>query len=385
MRHKLTEFYRYNVKEYEKIWRECIFVFDTNVLLGLYRYSHDTSEELLNIIKKLQDRIWIPYQIALEYQSNRLGVISEQEKAYEKVSKILEEGCKKVIKNLEQFPRHPFIDIKYIKYIKNKVQKYTKKIQKELTFKKGKHPNWAEKDAIRSSLDKLFDNKVGDIYSEKDLNNFYKQGEQRYKEKIPPGYSDNKKVNKNKKFSDLIIWLDIIGKAKIEKKPIILITSDMKEDWWEKINEKTIGPRYELIREIKRKAKVSFYMYQADRFMEYAKKYLKYDVKKEAISEVKKFRDLAEQQRNFRYFSNELDKELAKINLPKRLENIYGYELPKITLPELPEYIKMPTPPVFPSFKTPELVSFSKLQENLKKLQESLKVMGMDGENKKDK
>ena len=43
-----------------------------------------------------------------------------------------------------------------------------------------------------------------------------------------------------KKYGDLILWYQIIDKAKESKKPIILISGDVKEDWWLEKNGKRI-------------------------------------------------------------------------------------------------------------------------------------------------
>lgn len=89
MKKKYLEYYKLTDDEYKKLWDECLFVFDTNVLLNLYRYSNETSKKLLEIISKFSERIWIPYQVGKEYQENRLEVICTQENAYENVKKFL--------------------------------------------------------------------------------------------------------------------------------------------------------------------------------------------------------------------------------------------------------------------------------------------------------
>ena len=64
----------------KKIWNECLFVFDANILLNLYRYSDSTRDEFINLLKKLNSRIWLPNRSAEEYLNNRLTVIDQQEK-----------------------------------------------------------------------------------------------------------------------------------------------------------------------------------------------------------------------------------------------------------------------------------------------------------------
>ena len=88
----------------------------------------------------------------------------------------------------------------------------------------------------------------------------------------------------------------MIYKAQKWKAPIILITDDRKEDWWLKHNGQTIGPRPELVGEIKIKASVEFYMYQADPFMEHANTHLAKPVKQEVIDEVRTVRNHDEAQ-----------------------------------------------------------------------------------------
>ena len=85
-------YYAPSQDEFEVLWANAIFVFDTNVLLNLYRYQSDTRDALLGLIEQLNDRVWIPYQVGLEYQRNRLAVIAEQEKAYSEVRKIVDES-----------------------------------------------------------------------------------------------------------------------------------------------------------------------------------------------------------------------------------------------------------------------------------------------------
>jgi hypothetical protein len=117
----------------------------------------------------------------------------------------------------------------------------------------------------------------------------YKEGEDRYKLRLPPGFKDSNKgsdPNPNKIYGDLIIWKQIMEKARKDKHDIIFITDDRKEYWWHIFSGKTIGPRPELRQEFQTQTKQRFYMYQADRFMEYARKYLKMPVKERAIKEV---------------------------------------------------------------------------------------------------
>lgn len=50
----------------DKVWQNGVIVFDTNVLLNLYRYNEETRNELLKLMKSYQNRLWMPYQVALD-------------------------------------------------------------------------------------------------------------------------------------------------------------------------------------------------------------------------------------------------------------------------------------------------------------------------------
>lgn len=81
------------------------------------------------------------------------------------------------------------------------------------------------------------------------------EGENRYKKEIPPGYKDGKKKDGIRKYSDLILWKEVIRYAKEQKKNIIFVTDDVKPDWWNIENDK-----YEflpqLIKEFERDTKI---------------------------------------------------------------------------------------------------------------------------------
>ena len=85
-------YYRPTKKEFSNLWNSCLFVLDANVLLNLYRYSQETSDELIQILKQISDRLWIPHQAALEYQENRLQTIAKQLEVYDEIQILVEDS-----------------------------------------------------------------------------------------------------------------------------------------------------------------------------------------------------------------------------------------------------------------------------------------------------
>ena len=285
-------YYHPTGSELSEMWKAALFVLDANVLLNLYRYSPQTRDAVIGTFKSIADRVWLPNQAAAEYHRNRINVIAAQEDAYAKITQSITDAKKKLDSDLRQYTRHPYVNAGSMI---ERISALFKEIEMHLTELENNHPNLIENDDIKDALTELFNGKVGDPYPPARLQEIYKEGKDRYEQEIPPGYKDGDKKG-SKPLGDLIFWFQVIDKAQKWKAPIILITDDRKEDWWLKHNGQTIGPRPELVSEIKIKASVEFYMYQADPFMEHANTYLAKPVKQEVIDEVRTVRNHDEAQ-----------------------------------------------------------------------------------------
>jgi len=263
MRDLFPGYYRPTDQEFDEIWREAIFAFDANVLLNIYRYSEDTREAFLKILTSLKERIWLPHQAALEYQENRLIVLSAQFKAYDEIPKLLNRTLAEL---RTVYPRHPFIPIDRVI---ETFSKGLKDISTLLENAKTDHPDLVEADVLRDTLTDVFDGRVGQPFDHKRLVQIYEDGDIRFRKLIPPGYKDAKK-DSEKKYGDLILWNQLKEFGKANRKSLVLVTDDRKDDWWQEHNGKTIGPRPELIQEMRADADLRFYMYQSDQFIEHA-------------------------------------------------------------------------------------------------------------------
>jgi len=279
--------YRPTEKELRDLWDNCLFVIDANVLLNMYRYSPNTRAQLFTIFKSISDRLWVPYQAALEYQTNRLNVIAQQKKAYGDISSALEKFRNQLDAKVNEYRRHPYVDSSQIL---KQVEKTIIDIEQDLQKREQKHPDLIHQDNIRDTLTSLLDGKIGQPYAPERLRNICKEGEERYKRSLPPGYSDAATKDSDKKYGDLILWFQIMDKIKEDKRPVLLITDDTKDDWWWKFNGQVIGPRPELIEELLAETKQVGYLYRSDQFMTYAEQYLKQQVNQHAIDEVRAIR-----------------------------------------------------------------------------------------------
>ena len=293
MKSKFPGYFKLTDKEINELWKNALFTLDANILLNLYRYSDETREEFFKILNKLKKRIWIPHQSAQEFFNNRLGVISQQEKSYEETISSL----KSIEKEFHNSRQHPFLSDKLLK----KFTSLNEEICKQLEGNKEFHNNRITEDDILAKIESLFDKKVGNEFTEEELQEICKEGEIRFKNKVPPGYKDSSKNDdtelNSRKYGDFIVWKQIIQKSKDLKQGVILLTDDRKEDWWVRFKGKTISPRPELIKEFQLEAEQSFHMYQSDRFLEFARDFLNEKVDEKAIEEIRELRRLDERRR----------------------------------------------------------------------------------------
>lgn len=277
-------------KYFKTLWKNCIFVFDTNTLLNLYRYSATTAKDFLKILKNIKLRIWLPYQVGFEYHNHRIEIIESEINKYDafinRLAKI-KDDLNSAKAEINKKKSHPHINSKFIEEIQTILGNEKTLVEKA----KEKFGELQEKDFIQEDLNKLFHGKIGDQYTDEQLKEIINEGKFRYENEIPPGFEDSKNKVGIKKYGDLIIWLQMIDKAKESKKPFIFVTDDEKSDWWKLTIKKNINyPRPELIKEFKDKSNFNFYMYHSENFMNLSQKYLKQKVAQQSINEVKETR-----------------------------------------------------------------------------------------------
>ena len=311
MQNKLKEFIPLSDEEKKLIWNNGVFVLDANALLNMCRYTKQSCDELMAIIKNHKDNLWLPYQVAMEFFNNRISVIEGIRNGFislltnvSKIDEILEKELK-----LNDFKNDTALNVDKIRNdIKNFKSRTSNKIKKWMTeFEKN------DKDSLLEEILELYEGKVGDDYDDNDLDKIYDEGGVRYPKSIPPGYADMKekeKMGNRHKFGDLIWWKQAIDYAKTMQKDLIIVTDDRKEDWWYKVSGRIISPRVELIREFHKETDGrKFLMYQTHQFMKMAKELDDAQVSDSSISEAeeKSFIDYSQLMTMYGIGANPLD------------------------------------------------------------------------------
>lgn len=331
---------------FEKIWEEGLFVFDSNVLLDLYRLPVSTRNDLLNVFShsKFNNRIWIPFQVYIEFLNDRFDAIGDQKNKFTEVKKLVEIAIEKQETNISELKdnlkklnlerRHSLIDPdKYIneQNFENSL-KFLNDFILHLDELSKDQFDVNEEDELKNKVIQVFKDKIGAPLNDDALKKIYADGKKRYEIEFPPGYKDAKKPGSHfyknlefvRKYGDLILWKEIIEKCKKEKiKYLVLVTGDLKEDWWHIKRGKRLGARIELLNEIYTSAEQleTFYLYDTSSFLKYAKSKINNRIKNSSIEDTQELIKQSDNKRKtdlakviFNYINKNLNNDLTKIN-----------------------------------------------------------------------
>lgn len=235
-----------------------VVVLDANILLKIYRSSPDYAEFVLECLDSIKDYVCIPFNVYWEYEKHRKEEYSKKQKSIKKSV----EACSQLVSIIEnkiksqcnELSRNGYPDIDGLVY--NLIDKVGE-LQDEFDSYFEEHQNldflnnWDEDKVLNlmNSFRKMPEPSASFIYK------LCKEGEYRYKSQTPPGYKDAKKDGVSK-YGDLIVWAETYEYAVLNNKNIIFVTDDVKEDWWEKLDDGRILFRKELVKEFLRKTKI---------------------------------------------------------------------------------------------------------------------------------
>ncbi|QRY55895.1 PIN-like domain-containing protein [Sphingobacterium siyangense] len=317
--------YQLDKQKEERLWKTAIFVFDTCALTDFYYLPKKTREKMYTeTFPHFEGRLWIPAHVEFEFLKNRESIIPKPfQEQYDELKKLISNITPSFAKDVKnrlldiskktiKADKHPHLEQNNISSILEKINAFEtelktfeqnimlqiKDAETEILSVKGN-------DDVLNAINAHFS--VGSGYSFDRIMEITKEGKHRYEYKIPPGYGDFYKKEKKgtQIFGDLIIWKQILDKAKQSEKPIVFITNDITkdEDWCyleKRSNENRISsPREELIKEMYDYANVEYWMYTLPQFLHHAKSTFKADIPEQAIQFISKQNNSNLSKKNF--------------------------------------------------------------------------------------
>jgi len=269
MKEKFKWYFPPSIREIKTIWKEGILTVDTNVLLDLYRYHNNTQRALLDSLNGFKGRAWLSYQVADEFFRNRNGVILSANGAFNDAERMIMDVKKAIEEPLKKLKGSRIIPDELEEKLETAINSALNNAEVSIKKIRNEYPDYRKNDPILGSICKLFESSVGSPFNKEELVEVLKEAKRRKENKLPPGFKDLNKDG-DKPYGDYIVWCQIINYVKDIKKPLIFVTSEQKEDWWEKASGQVTGPLYELLKEFYEETGQRFLFYRTDRFLEFS-------------------------------------------------------------------------------------------------------------------
>lgn len=282
MKSKFPEYFRIHKEDLLAQFDDCVFIFDACALLDIYRLKMELTEDVFKVLEHLKEQIRIPYHVAEEYTKNIHEVLNKQLQTI----KDSRSNFDNIVKAFESKRSHPYLSkdsTDLIGLLKEQVEKDFKE-QEDYIKDQLIHGNY------QNRMAEILEGKVLEPFSPEEIQTIMTEGASRYENKIPPGYKDaNKSDNR---YGDLINWKEILRYAKESGKHIIIVSSEIKDDWVTREQGQIVGLRYELIKEFYKEIGGSgqyIHFFSLDRFLEFAREKDEQVVTQETVDEVKDY------------------------------------------------------------------------------------------------
>lgn len=295
MKYKFLGLIGYNEEEFDELWKDALFVVDTNILINFYRYTYKettaTMNDLLQQIKS-EERLFIPYQVALEYMFNYEKEMYTQKSKLEKLSIDLQKLKKEAVKLIRIYKESSHNKTTAFDYYAGIFDEPNQQLEINI---QAEIDNLPDPKVIEQNVFELLSGIVGDALKQDEIDQIEETGEERYDNKIPPGFEDRAtksdlriygEIKYKEYFGDLLLWEYIIRKAIEKERPIILITNETKEDWWVKEKGILVQPLPNLIQEFYERTGQKFYLYSPEQFIRHAKNKINFKVTEEEIEQM---------------------------------------------------------------------------------------------------
>ncbi|MEU3740290.1 PIN-like domain-containing protein [Streptomyces sp. NPDC032198] len=241
--------------ERAQFFTQATVVLDTNVLLSLYEYTPDARSQVLSALNSVQQRLWLPHQVGLEFVQNRHRIIIGRKKALEEASKALQKKLGEA--RIALVDARKLVQGLLIKYAQDASTKQA--LESEISEKAVKDllADWSQTlvnhvqqlknyDLAISSVDKgdpvlaqvaeLFGDKIAEPPgAEKIKRRVDEASTYRFPNEIPPGFADAGKGTPLSASGDFLLWEETIeymaGSA--ERSQLLFVSNDTKDDWYQ--------------------------------------------------------------------------------------------------------------------------------------------------------
>jgi hypothetical protein len=225
-------------------------------------------------MEQFGNRLWVPHQVMWEFWRGREGVLRNPRGTADTLAE-LESLKEKTESALRTWLNRAAMDDQTVRRLVQQVHESYESVEraiKELAEDEAHdYARDTASDPVLRSLDRILAGKIGTCFSEAEANDAQQEGERRIAGKLPPGYKDRKKGDDNAT-GDYKVWLQLLKEARSRQAvSVVLVTGDLKDDWWRKEDGEFRGPRVELVDEMLRYSGARLFFVRPTQLLKYSR------------------------------------------------------------------------------------------------------------------
>jgi predicted nucleic acid-binding protein len=283
-------------QEADEALRNGIVAVDTNVLLSLYRYAEGTVDDLFRLLERLGPRLFVPNQVLREFWRNRQSVLGSPAAANKDVKAALSKNATSSKDAVKRWAKSLALDNDFRDEVVGSIDAFYDEILARTENSPTLRVNAAtptSEDPVLTRLEHILEGCVGAQLSAERWTEAIAEGNRRVIAEEPPGYRDDDKLGNDTEeqaAGDYLVWVQLIEQASNSSSDLVLVTSDSKEDWWEKVRDINIGPRRELIEEFAQATSRRVFFLEPADFLDRGP-VLDIEVQRSSVEDVERVRD----------------------------------------------------------------------------------------------
>ena len=270
--------------DYGTVLTAGLVAFDANVLLNLYRYTTEARDDLLAIMGALEDRLWVPNQVLVEFWRNREIVLQDPRdtnKTIEEIENIRDRARREIRTwvNRVSLPGEQTDEL--ITALDAGFKTVVDQIDRFADSSAQGTARDTDNDDVLSALEGVLRGKVGPPLDDDALRAAHEEGLRRVEQRIPPGYMDKQKEDEGAA-GDYMVWEQLLLEASERQCDVLFVTADAKEDWWRRESGESRGPRIELVNELRERCGSRLFMLRPPSLLIHAGPVLSITVREES-------------------------------------------------------------------------------------------------------
>jgi hypothetical protein len=242
------EIFQFRPKSLDEAFAGAVFVIDTSTLLVPYGVGKPGLDEIEIRYRKLIDakRLVVPAHVAREFARQRAEQIKNLFSA-------LSEAREKSKVSATDYPvLMQMVEYSELAATDKEIAASFAKRQDALEQLLKRIQAWRWDDPVSELYRRLFDNTVV-LESDKDDDAAREDAKWRLESRVPPGYADAAKHTNAA--GDVLVWHTIltVGRTR-QKNDVVLVSGDVKNDWFYRSKGIPLYPRFELTDEYRRES-----------------------------------------------------------------------------------------------------------------------------------